>query len=605
MHTPTFEPLEPRRLLSTVAWTNRGPGDGFDAVFGTQADAARAVVDRAAADWGRVVVDLNHAGGGNTLPVAISAGPLASAGRRDAVAITGVDAAGRPTSAAVTLDDDGGGRGWYVDPVPGSADVPDDGEFVVALDRFAANRVAGTAADLYRSAMNALGHAVGLSADPRLAIASRLAPTGVPDPLAPGTTLLNYAPATPGGPAATFTTAEGDLHLFEGFNGYSPPAGSGVVQSRNDLMQGDRRTIASIRHLASDLDAALLADAYGYAVEPPSRVNTFLANLNTATGQLNIDVVSNGTADAVALSNDAGGRLVVEVNGTREAFPAGLATFVLVNPRDGSDAVTLGQRATGAVYLVQLGEGDDAATVSIAPGGGAADVVSVSGGPGADALRVTDGGAVVDVDLGISAGTSATGDRVEVDGAGAVARLAANQVWSSLSATDGGRIDLQGHALALDYAAGAASPLASVAAAVRAGAIFSDAPAPGGSSGKAIGYGEASAVGLAGRPFAADLSQASPIVPDGSAVLIRPTLLGDADLNGRVDALDARRYGIGRSKPTPFWTDGDFDGDGDADGVDLGLLAANFGASYAGVQALLVAPAPAVTVRRAAVVVAR
>src|SRR5262245_62391794 len=54
------EPLEARVLLSTIAWANRGEAsDGFDATFGTNAAAARAVVDAGIDAWEQVIASFN------------------------------------------------------------------------------------------------------------------------------------------------------------------------------------------------------------------------------------------------------------------------------------------------------------------------------------------------------------------------------------------------------------------------------------------------------------------------------------------------------------------------------------------------------------------
>src|SRR5262249_43538479 len=72
---PQVELLEARRLLSNIVWTNRGgtgsDTDNFAATYGTNATAARAIVDRAIDDWQKVIVDFNYqAFGGADQPVA-------------------------------------------------------------------------------------------------------------------------------------------------------------------------------------------------------------------------------------------------------------------------------------------------------------------------------------------------------------------------------------------------------------------------------------------------------------------------------------------------------------------------------------------------------
>src|SRR5688572_24136826 len=62
-----LEPLEDRTLLSTILWENRGvtsgiDNDGFNTVFGANAELARRVVDAALSDWQEAITSFNHSG---------------------------------------------------------------------------------------------------------------------------------------------------------------------------------------------------------------------------------------------------------------------------------------------------------------------------------------------------------------------------------------------------------------------------------------------------------------------------------------------------------------------------------------------------------------
>src|SRR5262245_29676611 len=125
-----MDALEPRTLLSTINWTNKGTlssdTDGFNANFGVGlADRAREIVQRAIDDWERVIVNFNRTGGGtNTYNVQVRAEDLGPNIRGSTGSIT-YDAAGKPTSAIVRLDNDAGGSGgWYFDPLVGPAFRP-------------------------------------------------------------------------------------------------------------------------------------------------------------------------------------------------------------------------------------------------------------------------------------------------------------------------------------------------------------------------------------------------------------------------------------------------------------------------------------------------
>src|SRR5439155_7228828 len=78
-----------------------------------------------------------------------------------------------------------------------------------------------------------------------------------------------------------------------------------------------------------------------------------------------------------------------------------------------------------------------------------------------------------------------------------------------------------------------------------------------------LGFGEASALGI---------SSFDGIDVDATAVLIRYTLLGDANLDGSVDTLDFNLLAVNFSSTGSTWTQGDFDYSGTTDTVDFNLL---------------------------------
>jgi len=65
-------------------------------------------------------------------------------------------------------------------------------------------------------------------------------------------------------------------------------------------------------------------------------------------------------------------------------------------------------------------------------------------------------------------------------------------------------------------------------------------------------------------------------VPDNTAVLIRYTPYGDADLSGTVDTIDFNQLATNFSQSNKLWHDGDFDYSGTVDTLDFNLLATNF-----------------------------
>jgi autotransporter-associated beta strand protein len=126
--------------------------------------------------------------------------------------------------------------------------------------------------------------------------------------------------------------------------------------------------------------------------------------------------------------------------------------------------------------------------------------------------------------------------------------------------------------LANGYAAGAWNGANSISSS-SANAVFADANNP---NKTALGYGLASTLGLS--------SFAGQSVV-GTDVLVRYTLSGDANLDGKVNAMDfnllASNFGA-----ASLWTQGDFDFDGQVTSSDFSAIAANFNASLASAPAL-------------------
>jgi hypothetical protein len=189
-------------------------------------------------------------------------------------------------------------------------------------------------------------------------------------------------------------------------------------------------------------------------------------------------------------------------------------------------------------------------------------VVATKDGPGALSVRNVraDG-------LTINAGTV----RVLPGGGGD-----GTSVLKSLSITGTARLDLSNNALVLDYD-GIASPIADVRAKIASGfaggswtgngITSSDAA---GNPARAIGYAEAADVlGASGGTFVGH-----PV--DGTAVLVRFTIKGDANLDGTVSFTDLVALAQNYNKSGMPWNKGDFNYDTNVDFTDLVALAQNY-----------------------------
>jgi acrosin len=339
-------------LLSTINWTNRVVSDNFG-IYGANTAVARTIVDRAIADWERIIVDFNYSGGGNTYNLTLSAGPIS--GRGVTGSITRNNAVEKkPTSAVITIDDDAQGGGWYFDPVIGTSTVPDDGEFTTLLSPFAAQN-AVTDNDFYRTVVHEIGHAMGiLDSSGFLKIGDFLS-NGPADPNNASETLrlLNF-----NGGAVDYTlTTDGGGHMFEGGGAYAGPI------HPNDLMN-DGRTVAlnvNRRQLISDDDAFLLRDVYGYTIATPHLVNTFYANLNTSTNIVTVtgDANPNGSdVDTIDLEVD-GTAMSFEVNGTDEVIEGAQFTTIVVNAGSDNDDVDVDELLASKSVTVNGGDGND------------------------------------------------------------------------------------------------------------------------------------------------------------------------------------------------------------------------------------------------------
>jgi hypothetical protein len=359
----SIENLENRRLLAVdIQWTNEtDPNNRFDVQYPDDALIARQLVNRAIADWEAVINDFNYDGDNdpatvnfrnNVFNLEVFAGqPGDISGRGEARAFT-FDS-GRPISADIIMDDNADGTGWYFDPTP-----HDDAEFTAVVNSgmtgigpaFAASfvdvdPVTGGHSDFYRTILHEIGHAVGINNHPLALLTPLLDPLVHADGTGNvvrdlGTT--NGAPLTSFhddvtptfGVRATFLGAhiyEGDIYdwtnndpttVFE--QGSSTPIafeshpyelmGTGRITPRGQLPQRE-----TMRHLISDLDVKILADAYGYGVTLPSTFDTAHVTLDSLTGTLLVQGLIGWQDDMIITEVGSSGEYIeVQVNNTME-----------------------------------------------------------------------------------------------------------------------------------------------------------------------------------------------------------------------------------------------------------------------------------------------
>ncbi len=138
----------------------------------------------------------------------------------------------------------------------------------------------------------------------------------------------------------------------------------------------------------------------------------------------------------------------------------------------------------------------------------------------------------------------------------------------SLTVAGGAALDLADNDLVVDY--DTTSPLGAVTDLIKSGrtspnGIVSSAA----TTDKMLGVAEASIVlGASGGTFSGE-------TVDGSAVLVKYTYGGDANLDGKVDVTDLGALAT-NWQTSSGWTGGDFNYDGFVDVTDLGALATNW-----------------------------
>jgi len=211
----------------------------------------------------------------------------------------------------------------------------------------------------------------------------------------------------------------------------------------------------------------------------------------------------------------------------------------------------------------------------ISDGGASSGVVSVLPSSGDDAINVNADGvgtASVSFDATQRIGALMIGN----GGVASVAAGGANVLTvTSLGIAGAGRLNLNNNQLVVDYAPLAASPIAGIRALLTSG--YHNGAWDG--NGIMSGLSDASKFAL-GFAEASDVGGIAGLGLDGTAVVVKFTLYGDANLDGTVDFLDLARLAQSFNTTLPAtqgsWSRGDFNFDGMVDFLDLAKLAQQF-----------------------------
>jgi hypothetical protein len=329
-----FEQLEDRSMLALV-WVNEATAN-LTTFSAAEQQLVRNSILHAINDWNSTLAINDNQGqpiaNNITINVDTSLGDAV-----DAVTVnTARTAAGIPTATTITIHpllDANGIAHWYLD-----SNAPTDSEFSNWMSLFAGQNPNTTGVDFQTAITRELGRALGMmfsyGSSPTFQgnlNASNLKITdGTHLPTTAQTTQVTY----------TFTNS-----TYIGVFGQSTTMDTRgyVATDGNDLMAsysaGTSRLTGGVRRLITDLDAGILADAYGYTILSwPNQRDTFFVN-QLDSGSYTVVGYAGSFNDSITFRKINGTKGAM-VNGTFEAIattPAPKAISVLSG--DGNDAV--------------------------------------------------------------------------------------------------------------------------------------------------------------------------------------------------------------------------------------------------------------------------
>lgn len=267
-----------------------------------------------------------------------------------------------------------------------------------------------------------------------------------------------------------------------------------------------------------------------------SSVSSLALNLDTGNNTVTVDYANGNPLPAGGLSVSGAGNHTMIISGTAAAatclLNGGMTTLTTSNPAN-----------TAAL------------TVSVAAGAGVKFASSAR-----LASLVVASGATAEMVAGAAAGEKVL-------------------FTQSLNLTGAAKLDLRNNGLVVDYTGATVLPAidALIASGYNAAATHWTGPGimsstSAANAATAVGSTESSvALGATGGTF---LGQAV----DGSCVLVRYTLAGDANLNGTVDFFDLTALAANYGSTAGAWSTADFNYDGQVNFFDLTTLSANYGA---------------------------
>jgi hypothetical protein len=211
---------------------------------------------------------------------------------------------------------------------------------------------------------------------------------------------------------------------------------------------------------------------------------------------------------------------------------------------------------------------------------GSGDVLNFNNVPATPLSFTSTGTATINVNSGAMTFAAVPGGSINIGSlaiaSGASAILAASTTpqpttlnLNNLSIASNGNFNVGNNIVVLSYGAGP-DPISSIAAEITSG--YNSGAWNGSGINSSNAAANASSYGLG---YADSADPGNPAALASNTIMIRYTLLGDADLNGTVNGIDFGIFAANLNKSVSYWDQGDFNYDGIANGIDFGLLSVN------------------------------
>jgi hypothetical protein len=416
-----------------IIWTNRsttttggtGDNDHFGAVFGVNANKARAVVDAVITAYERMIGSFNYGDGSSTYNLQVS---MATSGTSLGASanLTGQSFDSKPKSGSITMGRGGGGTGggWFLDPTP-----DDNSEFMGGIvNAFSGDATPGGPAaglsDFYTVVAAEMTHCMGLFGNALPGWTNHTTNTFANDTQAgPGFLYVYQGPSI----KHLLTSDNGGFQDWGSAIHSSEPGNSvtfGGVQYIGAQDQGNAIYEQNRRYMVNNTFALMFKDSYNFASVDPAQFGTMYVVRNATTGA--VTVRGSGGVDTISISQtgstitlsvdpqaDVPGSGALAGNGNLPAFvtsfDAAQVTSITVDASDGNDTITVGNVTAAVPLSIDAGIGND--TVVLGGGnlaGGFPANLTVNGNAGTDTVTFDDSASTGDLNYVINGATLTT-----------------------------------------------------------------------------------------------------------------------------------------------------------------------------------------------------